>query len=70
MITILRDLSLAANGGYMGATSHITMGRLVGSMVKGKNSMRASSKISSVKAHLRDADGVEDSTFGNVCGLL
>ncbi len=52
MITILRDLSLAANGGYMGATSHVTMGRLVGSLVKGKNSMRVSSKISSVKAHL------------------
>ncbi|CAK7224838.1 hypothetical protein SCUCBS95973_005655 [Sporothrix curviconia] len=57
MITILRDLSLAANGGYMGATSHITMGRLVGSMVKGKNSMRVSSKNSSVKAHLTPPPG-------------
>ncbi|CAK7232464.1 hypothetical protein SBRCBS47491_008280 [Sporothrix bragantina] len=67
MITILRDLSLAANGGYMGATSHITMGRLVGSMVKGKNSMRVSSKISSVKAHLTPPPGrstIDDGLLG------
>ncbi|CAK7238387.1 hypothetical protein SEUCBS140593_010634 [Sporothrix eucalyptigena] len=66
MITILRDLSLAANGGYMGATSHITMGRLVGSMVKGKNSMRVSSKISSVKAHLSPPgrSPIDDGIFG------
>jgi len=36
MIRILRDLSLETNGGYIGATSQITMGRLVGSIVKGK----------------------------------
>lgn len=37
MLRILRDLSLETNGGYIGATSQITMGRLVGSIVKGKN---------------------------------
>ncbi|KYG50212.1 hypothetical protein M433DRAFT_139318 [Acidomyces richmondensis BFW] len=36
MVRILRDLSLDTNGGYIGATSHITLGRLVGSIVKGK----------------------------------
>jgi len=36
MVRILRDLSLETNGGYIGATSQITMGRLVGSIVKGK----------------------------------
>lgn len=52
MVGVLRDLSLDANGGYMGATSHITIGRLVGSIVKGKNSARASSEISSIKEHI------------------
>lgn len=52
MVGVLRDLSLDANGGYMGATAHITIGRLVGSIVKGKNSARASSEISSVKEHI------------------
>jgi hypothetical protein len=36
MVRILRDLSLETNGGYIDATSQITMGRLVGSIVKGK----------------------------------
>lgn len=37
MVRILRDLSLETNGGYIGATAQITMGRLVGSIVKGKD---------------------------------
>ena len=37
MVRILRDLSLETNGGYIGATSQITMGRLVGSIVEGRN---------------------------------
>jgi len=36
MVRILRDLSLDTNGGYIGATSHVTLGRLVGSIVKRK----------------------------------
>jgi hypothetical protein len=36
MVRILRDLSLETNGGYIGATAQITMGRLVGSIVKGQ----------------------------------
>jgi len=37
MVRILRDLSLETNGGYIGAISQITMGRLVGSIVKGRS---------------------------------
>lgn len=36
MVGVLRDLSLDANGGYIGASSHITMGKLVASIVKGR----------------------------------
>lgn len=36
MVGVLRDLSLDVNGGYIGASSHITMGRLLGSIVKSK----------------------------------
>lgn len=36
MVDVLRDLSLDVNGGYIGASSHITMGRLLGSIVKRK----------------------------------
>ena len=36
MVGVLRDLSLDVNGGYIGASSHITMGRLLGSIVKRK----------------------------------
>ncbi|KAL2415610.1 hypothetical protein ABEF95_003901 [Exophiala dermatitidis] len=34
MTHILRDLSLDANGGYIGASSYITMGRLIGHIVQ------------------------------------
>ncbi|KAK5710838.1 hypothetical protein LTR15_012815 [Elasticomyces elasticus] len=36
MSRILRDLSLASNGGYIGASSHFTIGRLMSSIVQGK----------------------------------
>ncbi|KAK2759365.1 hypothetical protein FQN54_002843 [Arachnomyces sp. PD_36] len=36
MVGVLRDLSLDVNGGYIGASSHIGMGRLLGSIVKRK----------------------------------
>ncbi|KAK5111251.1 hypothetical protein LTR62_005279 [Meristemomyces frigidus] len=36
MARILRDLSLESNGGYIGATSHFSIGRLVSSIVQGK----------------------------------
>jgi hypothetical protein len=36
---ILRDLSIEASGGYIGASSNITMGRMIGSLVKRKDSM-------------------------------
>lgn len=36
LVRILRDLSLESNGGYIGASSHFTIGRLVGSIVQGQ----------------------------------
>jgi hypothetical protein len=36
MIGVLRDLSLEATGGYIGASASISMGRLVSSIVKGR----------------------------------
>ncbi|KAK5681097.1 hypothetical protein LTS10_006858 [Elasticomyces elasticus] len=36
MSRILRDLSLETNGGYIGASSHFTIGRLMSSIVQGK----------------------------------
>jgi hypothetical protein len=36
VVDILRDLSLEASGGYIGASSSITMSRMVGSLVKAK----------------------------------
>ncbi|KAF2494129.1 hypothetical protein BU16DRAFT_619297 [Lophium mytilinum] len=36
MVGVLKDLSLDANGGYIGPSSHITMGRLVGFLLKEK----------------------------------
>jgi len=41
---ILRDLSLEASGGYIGASSQITMGRLIGSIVQAKEYSCNSSK--------------------------
>ncbi|RDW59795.1 hypothetical protein BP6252_12882 [Coleophoma cylindrospora] len=40
MSMVLRDLSLDANGGYIGASSHVSMGRLVDGIVKGKEQTR------------------------------
>lgn len=34
--SVLRDLSLDANGGYIGASSHVTMGRIFDSLAKGR----------------------------------
>jgi hypothetical protein len=36
VVDILRDLSLEASGGYIGASSSITMSRMVGSLVKSR----------------------------------
>lgn len=36
VVEILRDLSLEASGGFIGASSQITMGRLIGSIVQAK----------------------------------
>jgi hypothetical protein len=41
VVEILRDLSLEASGGYIGASSHITMGRMIGSIVKAKENFTA-----------------------------
>lgn len=52
MVDVLRELSLEANGGYIGASSHITMGRLVGSIVKGEESTKTASTGGSVQENL------------------
>jgi hypothetical protein len=43
LVGVLRDLSLDANGGYIGASSSITMGRMVGLLVKNMENNKASS---------------------------
>lgn len=58
MVRILRDLSLETNGGYIGATSQITMGRLVGSIVKGRN---CSIGEESIPSHASYTQGKNDS---------
>ncbi|TVY46901.1 putative transcriptional regulatory protein [Lachnellula occidentalis] len=52
MVDVLRELSLEANGGYIGASSHITMGRLVGSIVKGEESTKTTSTRGNIQEHL------------------
>jgi hypothetical protein len=37
LLGAIRDLSLSANGHYIGGTSTITLGRLLGSVIKGQN---------------------------------
>lgn len=51
MVRILRDLSLESNGGYMGATSHLTMGRLVGSIVHVKRTDLEQNQHSQLDVH-------------------
>lgn len=66
MLRILRDLSLETNGGYIGATSQITMGRLVGSLVKGKNySLREDLSPSQPSSNLGN-DGLNEFPFSNI----
>ncbi|KAK4975155.1 hypothetical protein LTR42_004365 [Elasticomyces elasticus] len=52
MSRILRDLSLASNGGYIGASSHFTIGRLMSSIVQGK------------RRTLRETDSPEQGVHG------
>jgi Fungal Zn(2)-Cys(6) binuclear cluster domain len=56
MVRILRDLSLETNGGYIGATSQITMGRLVGSIVKGKKYSIREEDLSPSPTYLPEKD--------------
>ncbi|KAN0096599.1 Fungal specific transcription factor domain containing protein [Hyaloscypha variabilis] len=56
MVRILRDLSLETNGGYIGATSQITMGRLVGSIVKGKKHSIREEDLSPSPTYLPEKD--------------
>ncbi|OCT44052.1 Zn2/Cys6 DNA-binding protein [Cladophialophora carrionii] len=44
VVSVLRDLSLEASGGYIGASSSITLSRMVGSLVRSNNSSRAPSR--------------------------
>lgn len=56
MVRILRDLSLESNGGYIGASSHFTMGRLVSSIVQGKHRNLRASQSPSQTSHPVDMD--------------
>lgn len=70
MVGVLRDLSLDANGGYIGASSHITMGKLVGSIVKGRERSKtptedSNSHIDPVLRH-EDQEEYGDFEFSDV----
>lgn len=49
---VLRDLSLEASSGYIGASSSITMGRMVGSLVKGSEPLDVGSPDHRQEEHL------------------
>lgn len=68
MVGVLRDLSLDANGGYIGASSHITMGKLVGSIVRGRGHSRTASGdcVSPSHATLRHEEQYGDFDFADV----
>lgn len=68
VMDIFRDLSLEASGGYIGASSSITMSRVVGSLVRAKAEPSLASPGSQVEEHLSpksqsDEDGDEYHTF-------
>jgi hypothetical protein len=52
VVDILRDLSLEASGGYIGASSSITMSRMVGSFVRGKEGIGLSGNEAPAGEHL------------------
>lgn len=64
VVDILRDLSLEASGGYIGASSSITMSRMVGSLVKAKAEPNIASSGFRVGEHLSPKSlsdgGIED----------
>jgi hypothetical protein len=73
VLEILRDLSLEASGGYVGASSSITMSRMVGSLVKSKE------RVESIGTELRQevhqspksmSDGsLEDDTYVDTASI-
>ncbi|OAP58966.1 hypothetical protein AYL99_06263 [Fonsecaea erecta] len=50
MTDLLRDLSLDANGGYIGASSYISIGRLIGDIVQEPRAPQSQSRSPSKKA--------------------
>jgi hypothetical protein len=73
---ILRDLSIEASGGYIGASSNITMGRMIGTLVKSKESQNISN-MKSPKSLYQPAspastrDNIQSNLLkGDVCDRL
>jgi hypothetical protein len=63
VVDILRDLSLEATGGYIGASSSITMSRMVGSLVKARIDPNLLTYADAPREHLSPksaSDGEED----------
>jgi hypothetical protein len=62
VVDILRDLSLEASGGYIGASSSITMSRMVSSLVKTRNEPALESPKSVMEVHLSPRS-MSDTTY-------
>lgn len=62
VVDILRDLSLEASGGYIGASSSITMSRMVGSLVKARVELNLLTYGVTAKEHLspKSASDIEE----------
>jgi len=68
VVDVFRDLSLEASGGYIGASSSITMSRMVGSLLRAKAKPSLVSPGFQIEEHLSPKsqsheDGDEDHTF-------
>jgi hypothetical protein len=74
VVDILRDLSLEASGGYIGASSSITMSRMVGSLVKSRVDpdlgLRAEEHLSPKSSSDGTFDGDSVLELGNMPGNI
>jgi hypothetical protein len=59
-VDILRDLSLEAGGGYVGASSNITMGRMLNSIIKAKEETLLSNRLMHEHLSPKSLDGVQE----------
>jgi hypothetical protein len=66
MVHILRDLSLETNGGYIGATSNFSIGRLVSSIVRGKRAIIPENDMSREHDSRSDGNDMSNIAFGDI----